>query len=266
MNHRSGAAFWALILIAIGAIFLLQNLKILSGNVWGTIWPVFLILLGGWLLLGNFTRRSGLATGTQSIPLDGARQAHLTVNHGAGLLRIASASDPAVLVRNTFDGELEQRVRRDGDRLDVTFHQNRDWMFWMWPGHWGARFDWTMAVNRDVSATLDVHTGASRAEIDLGELKITDFRLDAGASTVDVTLPAAGQVTAHIKAGAATVRVRVPDGVAARIHGEVGAGTVNVNSARFPRQGKVYQSPDYDTAAHRVDLRFQGGAATLNII
>ncbi|MGH2592084.1 MAG: LiaI-LiaF-like domain-containing protein [Anaerolineae bacterium] len=265
MHARSGAAFWALVLIAIGAIFLLQNLNILSGNVWGTIWPVFLILLGGWLLLGNFTRRSSGATTVQPIPLDGARQAHLAVHQGAGRLNLGPSSDPATLVSNTVDSDLEQTVRREGDRLDVTLRQERDWTFWMWPWNWGSGLHWTMNVNREVPLSLDLHTGASQANIDLRDLKVNSLKLDIGASTVDLTLPAIGHVTGRIKAGAATVRIRVPDGVAARIRASLGAATLNVRGTRFPWQGGMYQSPDYDTAANRVDLDIDAGASTIDV-
>jgi len=266
MNQRSGGAFWAIVLIVIGGVFLLQNLGILTRNAWGAIWPLFLILLGAWLLLGNFVRRSHIATRTQAVPLDGAREARLSLNHGAGHLTLRPTSDPTTLVSSTFDGELVSTVRRDGDRLEVRQSQERDWTFWMWPGNWGTRFDWRLSVNREIPMAVDLHTGASRVDIDLRELKVTDFKLDAGASTVDVMLPASGQVTARIKAGAATVRVHVPQGIAAHVRGVVGAGSVNVDTTRFPRRNDAYQSPDYDTAANRVELHFEGGAATFNVM
>jgi len=70
----------------------------------------------------------------------------------------------------------------------------------------------------------------------------------------------------NARSGAATVRIRVPDGVAARIRPSLGAATLNVRGARFPWQGGTYQSPDYDTAANRVDLDIDAGAATIDVI
>lgn len=266
MSPRSGAAFWALVLITLGVIFLLQNLNILPDDIWGSIWPVFLILLGGWLLLGNFARRGSPAMTAHSIPLDGAREARLSIHQGAGRLSLGASSDPATLVSSTADSDVAQSVRREGERLDVTLRQERDWTFWMWPWNWGSGFHWTMSVNRDVPLSLDLHTGASQADIDLRDLKVSNLKLDTGASTVDLTLPAAGQTTARIKAGAATVRVRVPDGVAARVRATLGAATLKVRDTRFPWQGGVYQSPDYDTAVNRADLDVDAGAATIEII
>ena len=51
MSSRSGAVFWALVLIILGGIFLLQNTGVLPRDIGGTIWPVLLIALGAWLIV-----------------------------------------------------------------------------------------------------------------------------------------------------------------------------------------------------------------------
>ena len=40
-----------LILIIVGAVFLLQNLGYISGGDWSIIWPAILIIIGLWILL-----------------------------------------------------------------------------------------------------------------------------------------------------------------------------------------------------------------------
>ena len=49
-KHEKGSSlFWAFILIVVGVAFLFQNLGLLSGNVWNTLfrlWPLLIILLG----------------------------------------------------------------------------------------------------------------------------------------------------------------------------------------------------------------------------
>ena len=266
MRMRSGAAFWAFVLIVLGVIFLLQNLNILRVG-WGVIWPVLLIALGGFMLLGSLFGRGSRETHALSIPLDGAREAQVTIHQGAGRLKIGASADPMTLVSNTFDGELDQRVRRDGDRLDVRLRQEHEWWFWMWPWNWsGTGWHWTANFNRDILLTLEVKPGASQSEIDLRDLKVKHFKLDTGASTVDLTAPATGQVTGRVKAGAATVRIRIPDGVAVRWRASLGAATLNARGSRFSGSGGFYQSPDFETALNRVDLDIDAGAATIDII
>ncbi len=47
----------ALIIIAIGVVFLLQNLGFFSSGVWGVIWPLALIIVGLVMLTGHFMKK-----------------------------------------------------------------------------------------------------------------------------------------------------------------------------------------------------------------
>ena len=58
----------------------------------------------------------------------------------------------------------------------------------------------------------------------------------------------------------------MPSNVALRVDFEGGVSTLNVDRNRFPETGRqTFQSPDYETAANRVDLRIEAGASTVNI-
>ena len=95
---------------------------------------------------------------------------------------------------------------------------------------------------------------------------VTELRLETGASSTDITLPAkAGYTKAKINAGAASASVRVPSGVAARIQVSGGLASINVDPDRFPRQGGIYQSPDYDAASNKVDLTIDTGVGSISV-
>jgi len=258
MNARSGSIFWAVALIAAGGIFLLQNLGILRGDVWGNLWPLFLILLGAMLLFGNFTRRGAMAA-TQSVPLEDAREAFVRVDHGAGQLRVDAQSTPGVLVDSSADDEFRFTTRRDGDRLNVHLTQAQNGWFWMNPGNWGRGFRWSVNLNRDVPLWLAFKSGASESIINLRDLQVREVSLETGASKTELTLPARGRSSARISAGAAEVRVHVPEGVAARISTSTGMASVNIDQSRFPSRGGVYESPDFENAENRAEIRIEGG-------
>jgi hypothetical protein len=61
------------------------------------------------------------------------------------------------------------------------------------------------------------------------------------------------------------VSVKVPEGVAARIRASGGVASINVDRKRFPRQGQVYVSPDYETAENTVDIDLDMGVGSLSI-
>jgi hypothetical protein len=195
----------------------------------------------------------------QSLPLEDAREAHIRVDHGAGQLRVAAQSNPGILVDSSADDEFRFTTRRDGDRLDVHLSQSHDGWFWFNPATWGRTFRWSLNLNRDVPLWLSFKTGASESIIDLRDLQVREVSLETGASKTELTLPARGQTSARISAGAAEVRVYVPEGVAARIRTSTGIASVNVDQSRFPSFGGAYQSPDYESAENRADIRIEGG-------
>jgi hypothetical protein len=53
--------------------------------------------------------------------------------------------------------------------------------------------------------------------------------------------------------------------VAARIRTGGGLTATSVDQSRFPRAGKVYQSPDYDTAQNRADIKIEMGAGSISV-
>ena len=57
----------------------------------------------------------------------------------------------------------------------------------------------------------------------------------------------------------------VPDGVAARIGIDAALSDITIDEVRFPKTDGIYESPDYDTAARRIDLTIQVGAADVNV-
>ncbi|MEE8390993.1 MAG: hypothetical protein V3S14_09395, partial [Anaerolineae bacterium] len=234
-----------------------------------SIWPLFLILLGAWTLWGVFFSRQSTETEEATIPLEGAAQARILVKHGAGRLRVDSGAGPGELLTGTFGGGLDQRVKRAGDTLNVEMRMPPV-MFppFVFPWTWGAghTLDWSLSLNNEVPITLEFDTGAGKAQLDLTDLRVTDLRVRTGASSTDVTLPAnAGHTQAKINAGAASVSVRVPSGVAARIQAGGGFVSVNVDGNRFPRTGGVYQSPDYETASNKVDLKIETGVGSIHV-
>lgn len=134
---------------------------------------------------------------------------------------------------------------------------------WRWsPG----ALDWTVQLNEDVPLSLDFETGASRSEVDLTDLKVTEVKIETGASATTMTLSArAGFTKVAVEAGAAAMDLRVPGGVAARIVSKGGLSSVRVDQARFPGTGTRFESPDYATAANRVEIELETGVGSVSV-
>jgi hypothetical protein len=261
MNSRF---FWPLALIALGVLFLLDNLGWLPGNAWGYIWPLLLILMGLSLLLAWRTRPEPVE---ESVSLEGAQSAAIRLNHGAGELAVRGGVEAGLLYAGTFHGGVDKRVDRHGGRAEVRLSANASGLAF-WPGPWAGRSqDWDLRLTDDIPLDLELDSGASRTRLDLTSLRVTNLRVKTGASDTDIRLPErAGRMRARIEAGAAAVTVHVPPGVAARITGGMGLGAVSVDTRRFPSRGGLHESPDFASAEHSVEIDIQGGVGSVSVI
>lgn len=261
---RRNTIFWGILLILVGLLFLLDNLGFLSIDVWNLIWPLFLIALGIWVLYGYLVRPDSESEHVL-VDLEGANEARLRIRHGAGRLNIFSGAPSGSLLEGDFAGGLDLNKNRSGDRLDLELQVPSQAFPFMWGSSTGM--DWSLGLNREVALSLILDTGANDARIDLAELLVKEFVLSSGASSTRVTLPAAaGYTRVEVKSGVASVYLHVPEGVAARIRTQGGLASIQVDSRRFPQSGSYYQSPDYETAAHRVDISAETGVGSIEIV
>jgi hypothetical protein len=262
---RYNAIFWALILIFVGFVLLLGNLGIISVS-WTVIWPLLLIAFGGWLIWGTLIApRRPVEMEDANIPLEGATRANVRIEHGAGILRLTDGAPDDMLMTGSFAGGLDYRTDRNGDTLAVKMGvPGGNWFVGPW--NWRSGYEWDVQFNEQTPMRLRVDAGASRTELDLTDLLIAELSLHTGASDTRITLPAhAGLTTAKIEAGAASVDIHVPGGVAARIRTESGLATIDIDPTRFPRSGNTYQSPDYETAENKIEMKINTGVGAVHV-
>ncbi len=257
---RMGGFVWPLVLIVVGGALFLQDIDALRNA--DLVLPIVVIAVGVGLLLSVLVGRRWPGEEHASVPLQGASEASVRIDHGAGRLHLTSMLGGEQLLEGRFVGGVRTRVDRVGERLDVALRSP--------PGGWshGARGEglgWDVSVNRQVPVTLNLNTGASDSDLDLTDLRLVELTLSTGASRTVVNLPASGRYQVRIKAGAADVRVHVPTNVAARIEARAGLAKVNVDERRFPRAEGGWRSPDYEAAERRADISLDAGAASVEI-
>ncbi len=267
---RRGSFFWGLVFVVLGGLLLLSNFDILSFSIWRLFWPVLVILLGVWVLWQSQYGGEMLETEIASIPLEGVSEARLSIHHGAGELRIAGGAAEDKLVNGTFGGGVLRESERRGDHLDVTLKvptQRFPYAVFPWVFGPGNRIRWDLDINPKVPISLEVHSGANDARLNLVDTQVTSLELHTGASATEVHLPERVALTrVKIEAGAASVKLRIPEGVAAQLKVDGGLVGVDVDKTRFPKEGKVYRTPDFDSAPHRVDIKVDAGAGSISVI
>jgi hypothetical protein len=232
----------------------------------------------GVVVTGRLASNGGVAAGpvrshTSSQSLQGANSANVTVHLGAGNLDVGVLENQSgQLAQMTYDGpdqltpEANYRVRNSQGQLMYSLHGGGP--PWRLPfSNGGASSHMSLLLSPEVPLSLNIQEGASEGRIDLSQLRVNNLELQTGASHTTVVLPEnAGATSASIKGGAATIEVEVPRDVAAQIQYEGGLSTLDVDQSRFPSTGpRSYRSPDYDSAANKVDLTVQVGVATISI-
>jgi len=266
---RRNSLFWGLVFVLFGCLLLLNNLGIFYFNVWRIFWPMLVILFGAWILWQSFYGTESLETETASILLDGATEAKITMHHGAGELRVAGGASSEEILSGSFMGGLKKEASRSGDRLDLSLKvPTEGFPFAFAPIVWGKgdRIRWDMQLNPQAPISLEVNSGASDARLDLQETQVKELIIKTGASSTAVIAPAqAGYTRLKVEAGAASVKIQVPEGVAARLEVDGGLLGVDVDQNRFPKEGKVYQSTDYDSAANKLDIKVDAGAGSISV-
>ncbi|NPV08322.1 MAG: hypothetical protein HPY83_10240 [Anaerolineae bacterium] len=267
--RRSGV-LWGILLVLVGLLLLLSNLGVIAVDVWSLLWPLLLIGVGVWLVWGVLAKPEGVEIEEVSIPLQGAARARVRLDHGAGQLRVTGRAAPDQLLSGRFAGGLKYDVLRRADLLDVDLRvPSRVYPQFAFPWTWWSgrgALDWEVALNPEVPLELHLKTGASATWLDLSELQVTELRLDTGASSTEVTMPAAaGYTRADVRSGVAGVVIRIPEGVEAHIRASGGLADTSV-SPRFERVGPgAYRSPSYATAPNRLELNVEVGLGSVSI-
>ena len=263
---RRDYIFWGTVLILLGGLLFLNNagIRLPRGiNPMQLFWPTILILVGGWIIFGYFIR-GDVEEEQVSIDLQGASQASLKLSHGAGRIVVGGGAAPGKLLSGSFAGGVKHSAHLSGDRLNAHL-ESRPFAFPPFLSGWQG-LGWNFNLNRDIPIALKLETGASQADFDLRDVKVTDLKVSTGASKTDITLPAnAGLTTVRVELGAASLDMLVPQGVAARIRAEQGVSAIEIDTVRFPYANGIYESVDYSSVENKVDIMIQAGAGRVAV-
>jgi hypothetical protein len=260
---RRGEFFWGSLLVLLGVLFFLQTAGYLTGDVFSWFWPFVIIAIGIWVLLGGFGVQVDFNRANKfSIPLQDAKEAHLEINHGAGQIEVSAGANTGDFLTGMAGVVMDHSSRLDGDRLEVKIDAGPSFMPFLGP-EGGV---WRFRLNPDLPISLDIDAGASRLDLDLRDLQVNHLSFDGGASRISLTLPARLENTmADLEAGAAGIELNVPQGVGLRLRLK-SVGTVKIDESRFVlREGRMYQSVDYDAVKYHAEVNIEGGATSIRV-
>ncbi len=262
---RSNSLFWGSLILLLGLGLLVGN--IFQVNVWNIIWPLAIVFVGAWLLLRPVLFRRNVETQQISVPLENASDADIRLKHGAGRLTLRGTGTPGVLLSGSCVGGARLDVSRSGTSARVQVESAAGEYFVGFPSFNAPYgFAWDLLLTPEIPMRLSVETGASESNIDLTDLKVTDFEIKTGASASTITLPArAGLTQVKVSSGAASVKLFLPQGVAGRIRVQSGLAGIHIDPTRFPAVSGGYESPDYASAENKADIFIETGVGAVEV-
>ncbi len=295
-RERRGGLVGPIILIAAGLLFLLSNLGVVDWSIWRSVlslWPIILIgigldllvgrrsslgsfvvallvlalLLGGvWYLAAGTSFTGEMATYAISQPLQDATQAQVEIKAGAGTLNFGplAASDHLVAgeVKLRSNQRLDEKARTSGDTAIYQLTTSGPNFFLAPTVGKKAIEQWDLQLNPAIPTDLDIGTGVGDARVDLSRMSLTSLTLGVGVGNANIILPERGRLEVDVSGGIGKLTLRLPGGMAARVDAGSGIGKVDVRGD-FKRRGEIYQSPDYETAADRIDMKIHAGIGNI---
>jgi hypothetical protein len=261
---------------------------------------IILVLLVGAVVSFAYWRSiqgGNVLTDNLSEPLNGVTTAKVDINTGAGNLTIdrLTGGEP-VLASGTLQylenqGVPNRSVSMSNGQATFTVRggdTGQPWSRFPWEACNGAT-EWQVQLNPNVQSDITAHSGGGNVKLNLAGMAVTRVSADTGGGNMEVVLPdnaaglnvkastGAGNVTVDVgssitgsnivnaSSGAGNVVVRVPSGMAAKVHATSGLGKATVDPRFSKLEGNTYQSPDYDSAANRVEITVNSGAGDVSV-
>jgi hypothetical protein len=290
--------FWGVLLIAIGGLFLFNNLGLLNVN-WETIWRLWPMILVFWGLSILFGKQRPpwyvvvlmillllfmiAAAATSSffrsdfdiVSGDGLRQtleepmapnttkATFRLQTGAGKFFIRDTTKQLVKAETeTSFGKYSMTSEHSDNSAYATLEfrgRNRGWNF----GNGRNRVD--VRLNPDPTWTINLEVGAASGDFDLSPFKVEELRLDAGASSMHIKLGDRSEETrVRVKTGASTTSIEVPESAGCEVHLQTALSGKRIRG--FDKvSGNRYQTSNFESAAKKIYIEVSAGVSQIRV-
>ncbi len=255
---------WPLILVAIG-------IGILFRNKWAVRTVTWLVLLAVIVGYGYFAAplNGPVIIHTQSantnVTLDklpNIEKGELKLDLGATKLFVDSQT--ANLLDASIDQELvshRETTKEDDRTADIYFKMKGINLV-------NLKFTNKMRndfhLNKDVIWTLSLDTGAIEGNLDLSGLKVEKLDIDTGASMLKVAMGSYDTVL-NLDAGASSIDITLPADTGIRVRMDGALNNTNLDNAGWEKKGNLHYSPDYDSKAKKIEAYINMGVGKLTI-
>ena len=258
---------WPLFLVSagLGVVFSRRRMGIL-GSLAGALIMLAVLAFAIWQVNGQLISAAA-APGTRLTQrLENASQAEVSIARADGSLNIKALAEPTALAEGVVrlpenekldtnfavqDGNAIYTIKSNGPSLGAG-PVNSDW------------YRWDLGLNPQVPLTLRVDQGAGNLSIDLSELKATDLHENQAVGSTTITLPQTTDFQARLNTAIGSTTLVVPQNAGVRLHVNGVLLSADV-PADYVHGDKVYTSPNYNTATHRLNVDISTAIGSLTV-
>ncbi len=303
MNNH-GRLYSGFVIMTIGILLLLGNLGVISWSIlsgFSRIWPLIIVAVGLNLFFNNhiliklftFTglivalvvagmmyppsedwnfrfdfdgSGSGHRTISKTYPMEqNITSAELNLKMPAGSLEISGQDEnllngrfPSNYAKEsalTTDGGIRKSFNLDGGAFILSTGSNTD-------NSWQYNYE----LNNSIPWDLRIDAGATEANLDFRDIILKNLELNSGAGDIDIRIGKVDRkatIAADVKASDFNVTLPKSVGFKAVIEGSL--NDINIEGDDYVKQGNVYTSINYNSAAQKVDLNLDIAVGDISI-
>jgi len=207
-------------------------------------------------------------TSENSVPIDGAKEAGISLSIGTGEINIYGGTAENVLIDKTttsLSPALETTlVTGSGDRKFISMtgpEQDNKTVLLL-----DSKRLWNAGITGQIPVALDVRLGAGHSTLNTGGLNFTALAIHTGAGTTDLDLSGyhGSDFTGTITNGFGDISVRVPAGRNIRITVLRGVGDIRTDGMKS--DGDYYVTSGYIPSEPGTALWVEQGVGTVRIV
>ena len=274
---------WPLILVGIGLAFVLSRTP--AFFLGGTVVAVCLGLVVGSAFalgpnIGCGSDGHDARTISRSGSFDGSSSVDLTLQCGSA--RIAASADQEWHVTASNSDGATPQLNSSANSLRVSSSTTTSgWSLGRGKDDWqialptatridlnaslnlgDARFDLASVTLASARFTLNLGT----LHVDLTGAKVGTLNVSTNLGSAYVTLDGASDLSANLKTNLGSLEVCLPDGLGVRVTANGSLSSSDFAGSGLTRVGQVWQTLDFDKAAHKADLSFSTSLGSLKLL
>jgi len=207
-----------------------------------------------------------IRTEKQTVAIEGATRAEVSLDMNAGELIVRAADQDALL-------EASFEYNRDRDRPVVDYHRfgdkgalqiRRARRHGVPFGHIHNR--WDLNLSKAIPIDLDINLGAGESDLDLRGLQLRGIDVDMGVGEMNLDLqgPHRESFDVKIDGGVGSAKIYLPSEVGVRVTVDGGIGSVNARG--MTKHGGAYTNEAYGRSDITIEVAIDAGIGSVDLV